>query len=111
MEKSIRIRILGRDYPLRVRDGEEALTRDIAAYVNTKMEAFRDAHPEQSDLTTAVITALAIAEELYATWENEDQAQADLDAKLGALSDTLDAALGEASGVASSAESAGSTAS
>jgi cell division protein ZapA len=96
MDKSIRVRILGRDYPLRVRDGDETLTRDIAAYVNDKMEAFRQAHPEQSDLTTAVITALAIAEELYATWEDEDHARVDLAEQLDALSDTLDAALTDA---------------
>ncbi|NBC17535.1 MAG: cell division protein ZapA [Bacteroidetes bacterium] len=96
MDKSIRVRILGRDYPLRVRDGDETLTRDIAAYVNDKMVAFREAHPEESDLTTAVITALAIAEELYATWEDEDQAQAALAEQLDALSDTLDAALSDA---------------
>ena len=96
MDTSIRVRILGREYPLRVQEGDEALTRDIAAYVNAKMEAFRKAHPEQSELTTAVITALGIAEELHTAWEREDRAVAALDADLSALAETLDAALRDA---------------
>jgi len=65
MEKSIRVRILGRDYPLRVQEDSEAATREMAAYVDAKMQAFKTAHPEQSDLVTAVVTALTLAEELY----------------------------------------------
>ncbi len=65
MEKSIRVRILGRDYPLRVQEDDEAATREMAAHVDARMRAFKTAHPEQSDLVTAVVTALALAEELY----------------------------------------------
>ncbi len=96
LDKSIRVRILGREYALRVRPGDEALTRDVAAYVDGKMQAFQQAHPGQSELTAAVITALAIAEELYSTWEEDDA----VDEALDALADRLDGVLGrpEASG-------------
>lgn len=62
--KPIRVHIMGREYALRVREGEESTTRHLAAQVNARMEAFKDAHPEQAELTTSVITALAMAEEL-----------------------------------------------
>ena len=69
MEKSIRVRILGRDYPLRVQEDAEAVTREMAAYVDAKMQNFKTAHPEQSDLVTAVVTALALAEEVFTARE------------------------------------------
>lgn len=65
MQKSIRVRIADRDYSLRVREENEELTRELAQYVDAKLQAFKDAHPEQSDTTASIITALAIAEELF----------------------------------------------
>ena len=65
MQKSIRVSIGGRDYSLRVREENETLTREIAHYVDSRPKAFKDAHPEQSDTTAAVITAMAVAEELF----------------------------------------------
>lgn len=91
--KSIRVRILGREYPLRIREGDEAMTRHMARYVNAKMEAFKQAHPEQSELTTAVITALGLAEELYEAREIESHSNTTLIADLDALADALDGAL------------------
>lgn len=90
LEKSIRVRVLGREYALRVHPGDEDLTRDVAAYVDAKMQAFQQAHPGQSELTAAVITALAITEELYTTWEDAD----DVDDALEALADRLGDVLG-----------------
>ena len=69
MEKTIRVRVLGREYALRVHEEDEAATREIATHVEQKMQAFRQAHPEQSEVTTAVIVALSFAEELYSTRE------------------------------------------
>ncbi len=92
MEKSIRVRILGRDYPLIVKEQDEALTRDMAAYIDGKMQAFKKAHPEQSDLVTAVMTALGLAEELLNASEKNNQALHTLDDEL----DALDRALAEA---------------
>ena len=69
--KSIRIHILGREYALRVQEEDEAFTREMASFVNARMEQFRDDHPEQAELTTAVITALALAEELHTLKEEQ----------------------------------------
>lgn len=90
--KSIRVHILGREYALRVQEDDEAFTREMASFVNARMEQFRDNHPEQAELTTAVITALALAEDLHT--QKEEQA-----AGTEALNDQLDrltARLGEA---------------
>ena len=96
MEKSIRVRILGRDYPLRVQEEDEASTREMAAYVDAQMRAFKTAHPEQSDLVTAVVTALALAEELYTARETTPTSAPALDDELEALNQLLaDALSGE----------------
>ncbi len=92
MEKSIRVRILGRDYPLIVKEQDEALTRDMAAYIDGKMQAFKKAHPDQSDLVMAVMTALGLTEELFNTSEKNKQALHTLNNEL----DELDRALAEA---------------
>lgn len=94
MEKSIRVRVLGREYALRVREEDEAITRQIAAYVDEKMQLFKHTHPEQPELTTAVITAMAIAEEYYASREQQQQFMDSLDEQLSELDDCLVEALG-----------------
>jgi cell division protein ZapA len=94
--KSIRVHILGREYALRVEEEDEEHTRSMAALVNRRMEAFKDAHPEQAELTTAVITALALADELH---QMRDSATADtehvttvLQRLAGTLSDVVNEA-------------------
>ncbi len=73
MEKSIRVRVLGRDYALRVSEEDEAMTREIVAYLDAKMRAFHRAFPDQPELTTAVIAALAIAEEYFTLRDQRDR--------------------------------------
>ena len=82
MDKPIRIRILNREYPLRVRAEAEAETRRIAEIVDARMQAFKRAHPEQPDLVAAVMTALAFAEEAATAHTDLDAEIARLDAEL-----------------------------
>ena len=91
--KSIRVHILGRDYALRVEEGDEAHTRRIAASVNTRMQKFKEAHPEQAELTTAVMTALTLAEEVFLQREKHQDGTAALNEELDHLSQRLDAAI------------------
>ena len=91
--KSIRVHILGREYALRVQEGDEAHTRRIAASLNTRMQTFKEAHPEQAELTTAVMTALTLAEELFLQREEYDDGTAALNEELDRLSQRLDAAM------------------
>ncbi len=90
LEKSIRVRILGREYGLRVAENEENLTKDIADYLDGKMRSFREAHPKQEDVTTAVIAGLAITEELFTNRNDFAEARMSLDRQLDELTDMLD---------------------
>ena len=94
MEKSISVRVMGRDYTLRVNEADEAMTKEIAAYVDDKMTAFRAAFPKQPEITTAVIAALAIAEELYAAREQQERLVEETDSEITALADKLSGILG-----------------
>ena len=82
MEKSIRVRVLSRDFALRVRAEDEAATRAFADHVDSKMRAFKEAHPEQPELTVAIVTALALAEELYAARDAQEHLEY-IDNRLG----------------------------
>ncbi len=100
--KSIRVHVLGREYALRVQEEDEAFTREVASFVNARMEQFRDAHPEQAELTTAVITSLALAEELHTLREEKVNGAEALNEELDRLADRLGSVL-EASTPADSA--------
>lgn len=91
--KSIRVHILGREYALRVQEENEAFTREVAAFVNSRMEKFKDAHPEQAELTTAVITALALAEDLHDLRDEIEGERGKVEETLEGLSERLAAAV------------------
>jgi cell division protein ZapA len=92
MSKSIRVRVLGREYSLRVEEDHEELALEIAAFVDNKMRAFRKAHPDQHEVTAGVITALAIAEELF----TERRSRGDFDRWLEDELQSIDAKLADA---------------
>ena len=71
--KSIRVTILGREYPLRVAPSDEAYTRHLASMVDERLTRLRNNIPTQPDLTHAVIGTLEMAGELYATRSEVDQ--------------------------------------
>ncbi len=91
--KPIRVRILDREYPLRVAPADEGYTQHLAALVDERFQRIRAAIPNQPDLTHAVVGALEMAEELYAARAEIDRlrAQVELDAK--ELTARLDAVL------------------
>lgn len=93
MEKSITVHILGRAYTLRIDPKDEKVTREIAAYVDGKMTAFRKAFPRQDEITSAVIVALALGEELFTAREKNNRLAQHTDDELNALADLLGEAL------------------
>ncbi len=99
MPKSIRVNILGREYALRVKEDHGVRTREVAEHVDARMTAFRKAHPEQAKLTTAVITALALADELHHLRRQHAQEHTAADAEMNALADRLAEVLPAANGV------------
>lgn len=92
MANSIRIRIQNRDFSLVVERQDEERTRELAAYVDAKIREFRRSHPEQPEVTAAIITAMAIAEELF----TERDQHADLENTLGTELSDMARTLGEA---------------
>jgi cell division protein ZapA len=94
MDKSIRVTILEREYPLRVSVDEEARARAIAGRVEERMQSIRRRLPTESDLTIAVMAAMAIADELYATKSIEDASHVAASAEIDALIDSLSSVVG-----------------
>lgn len=91
--KSLRVEILDHEYPLRVSEQDEAFTKRLATYVDGRMRQVQSEISGVSDLTYAVLGALAIAEELYLVRDELRQLRAAVDADADALADRLDAVL------------------
>jgi cell division protein ZapA len=69
MEKTIRITILGRTYPLRVDEADEAFTRRVAAMVDERARQVKQQAPGHPDLTHVVLTALSLGEAMLTAQE------------------------------------------
>lgn len=61
----------------------------MAAFVNDRMRSFKSAHPEQAELTTAIITALALADELHQVRDSTTSDSERVSRALSRLSHTL----------------------
>lgn len=94
--KSLRVEILDQVYPLRVEEGDEAFTREVAAHVDERMRAIRNEVTGLSDLTYAVLGALAIAEELRLAREETEQLKASVGADADGLAEQIAAVLDDA---------------
>ena len=93
MKTPVRVEVLDREFTLQVEESNAERTRHVAEQVDRRMRAFQREHPEQAKLTTAIITSLALAEDLH----DEREARADdadaLSDDLQALTSTLEGAL------------------
>ncbi len=63
--KSIKVTILGKQYPLKVEDSEEEAMKRIAQYVDEKFQQYKKELNKQPDTTIMTLAALSIAEELF----------------------------------------------
>ncbi len=63
--ESIKITILGKQYPLKVEDSEVDAMKRIAQYVDEKFSQYKKELKKQPDTTVMVLAALSIAEELF----------------------------------------------
>ncbi len=93
--RSIRVSILGRPYPLRVRPENEATIRRIAEYVDGRMQSVKRRLPDRPDLTVAVIAALSVAEELFTSLKRSNEDPRTVASDLEELVRQLDSALGD----------------
>jgi cell division protein ZapA len=91
--KSIRVRVLDREYPLRVAPADIGYTQHLAQLVDARLRRIREGIPNQPDLTHAIIGALEMAEELYAARAEIDRLRAEVEVEAKALAARLDAVL------------------
>ncbi|NGP76599.1 cell division protein ZapA [Balneolaceae bacterium YR4-1] len=63
--KSIKITILGKQYPLKVEDSEVETMMRISQYVDEKFRQYKKELSKQPEATVMVLAALSIAEELF----------------------------------------------
>lgn len=86
--ESIKVTILGKQIPLKVKESEIENTRRIASYVDEKFKNFRGQLANQPDSTVMTIACLNIAEEVF-------ELRAELNAKDERESEALEGVNGE----------------
>jgi cell division protein ZapA len=91
--RSVRVRVLDREYPLRVSPEDEEYTQRVAAFVDERLRKIRRGIPAQPDLTHAVVGALQLAEELFAARAEVDRLREQVENEATALTARLDRAL------------------
>lgn len=90
----IRVRILDREYPLRVPPGDEDYMTHLAQKVDERIRRIKAGLPMQTDLTHAVLAALQLAEEMYAARADADRVQARVELDAAEMAQRLERALG-----------------
>ena len=68
--KSIKVTILGKQYPLKVEDHEEETMVRICKFVDERFQTYRNQLVKQPESTVMVLAALSIAEELFEARQN-----------------------------------------
>jgi len=93
--RSIRVRVLDKDYPLRVAPADEAYTQTVAAFVDERLRRIQRGIPTQPDLTHAVIGALQLAEELFAARAELERLTERVDAEASEMAKRLEVVMGD----------------
>ncbi|MEX0593918.1 MAG: cell division protein ZapA [Balneolaceae bacterium] len=65
--QSIKVTILGRQYPLKIADDEVETMQQIARFVDEKLRLYRQEFSKQPETTIMVLACLSVAEELFET--------------------------------------------
>ncbi|MFH5833584.1 cell division protein ZapA [Halalkalibaculum sp. DA3122] len=63
--KSIKINVLGKQYPIKVEESEEETMRRIAQYVDDRFMQYKKELKKQPESTVMVLAALSLAEEIF----------------------------------------------
>lgn len=94
--QSIKVTILGKPIPLRVKASEVENTRNIAAYVDEQLRQFRNQFANQPDSTIMILACLKITEELFELRteqtsfdEEKEQLMNEVNKQIKSLSDDL----------------------
>ncbi len=89
--KSIRVRIYGAEYPLRVED--EYLIQDSASKLDRKMSEIHQQNPDQPPLTLAVLSALNFLEDLAREQNEKATIVQELEREIRSMSQLLEGSL------------------
>ena len=91
------VTIMGQNYKLACKEGEDKALRDAAAYLDGKMSAIRDAAKVKGNDRIAVMAALGVTTELLATKSPEGPfsglALAEVKQKIHDMHEAMDQAL------------------
>lgn len=63
--KSIKVTIMGRQFPLKVEESEEELMYEIATFVDNRIRTYKKELTNQAEPTILILAGLSIAEELF----------------------------------------------
>jgi cell division protein ZapA len=89
--KSIRVRIYGSEYPLRVDD--EDLTNRAAEHLDRMMQELHTQIPDQPPVTLAVLSALNVSEELFHLRQDKKQLNQNVEQEIRSINQLLDGAM------------------
>jgi cell division protein ZapA (FtsZ GTPase activity inhibitor) len=93
MAQTVKVTIMGTEYPLRSND--EALTRELAASLDTDMHELQAKLPAQSTTTLAVLSALNFAEQSANSRASEVRELSRVTEEIDLLSERLEKAFDE----------------
>lgn len=91
-QKSIRVRIYGAEYPLKVDD--EQLTFRASQHIDRMMSELHTQIPDQPPVTLAVLTALNVSENLFHEQQKNKQTIRQVEQELQSISTLFDDTLG-----------------
>ncbi len=91
MAQTVKVTILGAEYPLRSND--EALTQQLAQDVDAQLRELQSKLPSQSTTTLAILSALNFAEQEAHTKENERRETDRLAHELETLAQAIEQAM------------------
>ena len=89
--KSIRVRIYGSEYPLKVDD--EDLTNRAAEHLDQMMHDLHTQIPDQPPVTLAVLSALNVSEQLFHASQDKKQLNQKVEQDIRSISQLLDRAM------------------
>ncbi len=89
--KSIRVRIYGSEYPLKVDD--EDLTNRAAEHLDQMMHDLHTQIPDQPPVTLAVLSALNVSEQLFHASQDKKQLNLKVEQDIRSISQLLDRAM------------------
>jgi cell division protein ZapA len=89
--KSIRVRIYGSEYPLRVDD--EDLTTRAAEHLDKMMQDLHAQIPDQPPVTLAVLSALNVSEELFHVNQDNQKLNQNVEQEVRSMTQLLQRAM------------------